>query len=158
MIQSSSSYQFVSRSSDRILLDDLTLGGFQCARRVITLEELAIESVARTRTMATPAIENFEDRSMESETGTTQGACTEIASMPSNAHLEVAALAMILGRCKKSIQRAVRRGELPQPFTFMGRHVWLAGKIVEHLQKLQDDALHQAGRRDRKIEEQKRGR
>lgn len=85
------------------------------------------------------------------------GICSELACMVPNAHLDVSALAFILGRCKKSIQRAVRRGELPQPFTFMGRHVWLAGKIVEHLQKLQNEALHQAGRRDRKIDEQKRG-
>jgi len=86
-----------------------------------------------------------------------EGICSDLAYMVPNAHLDVTALALILGRCKKSIQRAVRRGELPRPFTFMGRHVWLAGKIVEHLQKLQNEALQLAERRDRKIEEQKRG-
>ena len=85
------------------------------------------------------------------------GICTALASMEPNAHLDVSALAVLLGRCKKSVQRAVRRGELPQPFIFLGRHVWLAGKIVEHLQERQDEALRQSERRAKKIDEQKRG-
>jgi hypothetical protein len=146
---------------DPFVLDDILVGAFPCARRVVTINALAAESFVRS-TQALPEVAvasvgvDFRGPADASPVPS-YGACTEIASMPPNSHLDVVALASILGRCKKSIQRAVRRGELPAPFTFMGRHVWLAGKIVDHLQKRQDDALRQAERRARKIEDQKRG-
>ncbi len=143
--------------SDQYILDDFVLAGFPCVRRVVTLQQLAVETVATTYAITKPDIENIEAGTIDDDSQALQGVCTAIASLSPDSHLEVCALASILGRCKKSIQRAVRRGELPQPFTFMGRHVWLAGTIVDHLQKLQDSALRQVERRDRKIEEQKRG-
>jgi hypothetical protein len=80
-----------------------------------------------------------------------RGVCVELATLPAGAHLDAAALARILGRCKKSIQRAARRGELPPPIKFLGRDIWLAGTIQEHLAARQNRALQKAIRRDREI-------
>lgn len=71
-----------------------------------------------------------------------------LAELPPQAHLDGAALGSILGRCKKSVQRAVRRGELPPPFRFMGKHVWLVKTLVEHLEEQQAAALNEARRLD----------
>ena len=79
------------------------------------------------------------------------GAMTALAELPREAHLDAEALGQMLRRCKKSVQRAWRRGELPPPVCFMGRHVWLVGTILDHFQARQDAAVSQARRRDEKI-------
>jgi hypothetical protein len=66
---------------------------------------------------------------------------TELATMPPDSHLDVDALARILGRHKKTVQRSVRRGELPRPFKLLGRSTWTARTIVAHLAELQARAL-----------------
>jgi len=76
----------------------------------------------------------------------TGGIVTALAELPSDAHLDAEALGCILGRCKKTIQRAVRRGELPPPIKFMGKHVWLVRSILAHMENLQDKAIKQANR------------
>jgi hypothetical protein len=81
----------------------------------------------------------------------TDGICTALAMLPPGAHLDAAALARILERCTKSVQRAARRGELPPPIKFMGRHVWLAGAVQEHFAARQAAALQAARKRDQKI-------
>lgn len=87
--------------------------------------------------------------SEEAETGDNvhsaeeSGICDGLARLPAKVHLDTAALARILHRSKKSVQRAVRRGELPAPFKFLGRHCWLAGVIVEHLTARQEAALRE---------------
>jgi hypothetical protein len=81
----------------------------------------------------------------------TAGVCTGLAELPRDAHLDAEALAHMLGCCKKSVQRAWRRGELPPPVTFMGRHVWLVGTILDHFQARQDAALREARKRGEKI-------
>ncbi len=70
----------------------------------------------------------------------------ELANLPPQAHVDGQALGEILGRCKKSIQRAARRGELPPPFKFMGRHVWLVKTLMEHFEGQQDAAVRKMGR------------
>jgi len=82
----------------------------------------------------------------------TSGIVDELAKLPPNAHIDGDGLGRILGRCKKSVQRAVRRGELPPPFRFMGRHVWLVKTILEHLERQQEDAARQAARREANIQ------
>lgn len=86
-----------------------------------------------------------------SATVETPGICTTLAVLPSGAHLDASALARILGRCTKSVQRAARRGELPPPIKFMGRHVWMAGAVQEHFAARQAAALQAARKRDQKI-------
>ena len=75
------------------------------------------------------------------------GIVTELATLPPEAHLDGEALGRMLGRCRKSIQRAVRRGELPPPFKFMGRHVWLVKTILDHMKARQNAALQLLERR-----------
>jgi len=47
------------------------------------------------------------------------GVVVDLAAFPGNAHIDVEALAKILHRHKRSITRAIYRGELPPPFRFM---------------------------------------
>lgn len=80
------------------------------------------------------------------------GICRDIASLPATAHIDQRALAKVLGRSTKSIQRAIRRGDLPRPFRFMGKCVWLVGSIIEHLQAKQKAALEKAVRHAKQLE------
>ena len=75
------------------------------------------------------------------------GVVTALAELPREAHLDAAALGKILVRCKKSVGRAWRRGELPPPVKFLGRHVWLVGTILDHFRERQDAAVKEAARR-----------
>ena len=78
---------------------------------------------------------------------------TAIATLPGDALLDVKALAWILGRCSKSVERSVRRGEFPPGFRLGRKHVWQVKKIREHLDKLQDKAVREATRRAEKNSE-----
>jgi hypothetical protein len=94
-----------------------------------------------------------EIEKMEREERRSPGICQDLAKLPPNAHIDMRALAKILRRSTKSIQRAIRREDLPKPFRFMGKCVWMAGIIVEHLQAKQklvlETAERQAKRRER---------
>lgn len=83
------------------------------------------------------------------------GVMTALAKLPPQAHLDTFALAQKLCCCKKSVQRAVRRGELPPPFKFMGRHVWLVRTLLEHMQAQQDAVLQEANRRATNLGQQR---
>ena len=62
------------------------------------------------------------------------------------AHLEAAALldeerlAAILGVTARTVRRMVDRGELPASFRFGRRSTWLAGRIVQHLERAAQQA------------------
>jgi len=73
--------------------------------------------------------------------------CVELATLPSDAHLDMRALAKILRRSTKSVERAVRRGDLPAPFTFLGKNTWLVGTIVQHLRTKQEAVAKLAAKR-----------
>ncbi len=79
------------------------------------------------------------------------GVITALADLPPDGVLDVNTLAHMLGRCSKTIQRAVRRGELPQPVKFMGKRVWLVKTILEHLESRQKEAMKEANRRISKL-------
>ncbi|MGD0092906.1 MAG: hypothetical protein ABSE73_23590 [Planctomycetota bacterium] len=79
------------------------------------------------------------------------GVCVGLAQLPGNAHLDAKALAKILGRTVRTIDRATARAELPRPVRFLGRRVWLVRTILEHLQARQDEALEAAAKHERKI-------
>lgn len=85
--------------------------------------------------------------------GNLPGVVTALAELPPDSQLDAKALGILFGRCKKSIQRAVRRGELPPPFRFMGKHVWLAETIVLHMKARQEAAVKTAARRTIKLSE-----
>lgn len=79
----------------------------------------------------------------------------KLAELPSQAQVDCEALGLMLGRCKKSVQRAVRRGELPPPFRFMGKHVWLVNTVLKHMQLQQNAALQEASKRAARIDKQR---
>lgn len=58
-----------------------------------------------------------------------------LGNLPPTELINVVGLAKILGRCKKSIERAIRRGELPPPIKMMGRHTWSVQQLNDHFQK-----------------------
>lgn len=79
------------------------------------------------------------------------GVCTEFTSLPASAHLDMRGVAKLLKRSTKSIQRAIQRGDLPKPFRFMGKCVWLAGVIVQHLESKQKAALQLDAKRKERL-------
>lgn len=76
------------------------------------------------------------------------GISTALALLPEGAILNLAALARILGRHPKSVERSIRRAELPQGIRLLGRRVWLAGALQQHLHARQEEAIRAARRRD----------
>ena len=94
----------------------------------------------------------------ESTNKESRGIVTALARLPRDAHLDAEALGQMLGRCKKTIQRATRRGELPPPVKFLGRHVWIIGTIIDHFKARQEAAVKEAQRRISKISEHFPGR
>ena len=76
---------------------------------------------------------------------------TDLANLPKEAHVGSAALAKLLGVCKKSIERAVRRDELPRPFRMGGKSVWLVRTILDHFQCRQNAALVKQDARKKKL-------
>jgi predicted DNA-binding transcriptional regulator AlpA len=58
--------------------------------------------------------------------------------------LDERALAAMFNRCLTTIKRAVARGELPRPVRLLGRPVWLAGAVLEHLAKRLEAAKREA--------------
>lgn len=73
-----------------------------------------------------------------------------LAEIPREAHVNIRALARILDRSVRSVERAVRREELPPPFKFMGKRTWMAGAIRDHMAARQLTALRLVERRDRR--------
>lgn len=55
-------------------------------------------------------------------------------------------LARMLGRSEDSIQRAVRRGELPPPVRVLGKRAWTAGSVVRHIEARLAQAAAEAER------------
>lgn len=64
-------------------------------------------------------------------------------------------IASLFGRCPRSIQRAVERGELPPPIRMLGQKTWTARSILDHITgRLEKEALNrdQIQRKIRKLE------
>ena len=79
------------------------------------------------------------------------GVVKELGELGAGAVITEAGLARLLGRHKVSIKRAVERGELPPPIRLCGGPVWLAGAIIEHLQKRMDEAAKEREKVQRRI-------
>ena len=63
------------------------------------------------------------------------GVVLDLANLPPDALIDRAALARMLARCEASIDRAVKRGEIPKPVKFMGKKTWTAKVIQDHFVK-----------------------
>ena len=88
---------------------------------------------------------------MNSNMNQIPGILTALAELPHDTLLTVNALARLLGRCEKTIARAVNRGELPPPIRFLGKRQWVVGTILEHLRGMQETAIRQSKDDRRKL-------
>ena len=76
------------------------------------------------------------------------GVVTGLSRLPREAHIDIRAFAEVLGCSIRSVERAIRRGELPPPFRLLGKRTWLAGVITDHLAERQRRVLQISARRD----------
>lgn len=72
------------------------------------------------------------------------GVCDALGSLSDDAVITEEGLARLLGRSRKSIQRAVTRRELPAPVRLLGSRCWTAARIREHLGRRLDEAEREA--------------
>jgi len=81
------------------------------------------------------------------------GVICELGEFGPGAVITEQGLGHMFNRCQRSIQRAVERGELPQPTRLLGKRTWTAGAIVQHIEgRLQDEAKERQ-RLERKIQQ-----
>ncbi len=80
------------------------------------------------------------------------GLCTQLGSLPPGTLVTLPALATMLCRHKRSIERAVQRRELPPPTRMMGRKTWTIGAVLAHVEKRLKEAAREAERHRRQIE------
>lgn len=71
---------------------------------------------------------------------------TELALLPERAILDKTKLAAVLRCDPRTINNLVARGELPPPVTLCKRAVWMAGAILNHLEKRIERELSRAQR------------
>jgi hypothetical protein len=111
---------------------------------------LVVEDTAEGQRVV-EAYTDAELNAMQASNASPSGVCIDLATMPVNAQLDMHALAKIFKRSKKSIQRAIRRGDLPKPFRMMGKCVWLAGVIIDHFVEKQRGALQLDAKRKERL-------
>jgi predicted DNA-binding transcriptional regulator AlpA len=78
---------------------------------------------------------------------------TDLAELPSEAIVFKKALATMLGKCTMTVDRMVKRGELPRPIRFTNQDVWTAGVLREHMSQRLDAAAKIQARVREKITE-----
>jgi len=64
-----------------------------------------------------------------------RGVVTKLGELPTGSVITEDGLAGILGRHTCSIKRAIKRGEFPPPVRLLGKPVWTAGSILQHLEE-----------------------
>ena len=65
--------------------------------------------------------------------------------------VSVRALGGIFGRCPTTINRAVDRGELPQPIKLFGGHYWTVGSLTRHFEACLVEAQAEKREFDQKV-------
>lgn len=60
------------------------------------------------------------------------GVIQALGLLPADAIISEEGLAKMLGKCRTSIKRAVRRGELPPPTKWFGQQVWTVQVLRDH--------------------------
>lgn len=81
------------------------------------------------------------------------GIVRELGELPSGTIVNEEGLAQMLGRCRHTIKRAVKRGELPPPIKFMGKPRWTVGAILKHFEERLEESKKEEERQKRKIKE-----
>ena len=76
-----------------------------------------------------------------------------LARLPEKTILDETRLASILGVNRRTVRRMVSRRELPPPIRLAGRSVWLAGRVLAHIEGAAERAEREAERRERKLSE-----
>ena len=74
-----------------------------------------------------------------------------LASLPAEAILDERRLASILCVTPRTVRRMVSRFELPPAIRLAGRSVWLAGRVLAHIQSAAERAEREAEERARRI-------
>ena len=74
-----------------------------------------------------------EDEALQTG-GDILGVVRELGELGPGAVINEDGLARMFKRCNRTIQRAVERGELPQPTRLFGKRVWTARVIIQHLE------------------------
>jgi len=75
-----------------------------------------------------------------------------LARLPEKSILDERQLAITLSVSPRTIRRMVSRFELPPPIRLGGHSVWLAGRILQHLENCAERAAREAERRAARIE------
>ena len=68
----------------------------------------------------------------------------ELAELPPQTLIDEAGLAATLRVTTRTIRNMVSRFELPQPITLAGRSTWLAGRILDYLDRAAERAEREA--------------
>ena len=75
---------------------------------------------------------------------------TALADLPERALLSEAYLAEVFGVTDRTVRRMVERGELPPPLPIGSRPLWLAGRVLRHIEanadRAEEDARQEAAR------------
>ena len=75
-----------------------------------------------------------------------------LAALPAGTILDAKRLAGIIGVTPRTISRMIGRNELPPPVTFAGHSVWLAGRILAHIEAAADRLEKEGNARAQKIQ------
>jgi hypothetical protein len=78
------------------------------------------------------------------------GVCAVFGALPPNSLITADGLATLIGRHRRSIDRAAARGELPPPIKFMGCNTWTAETIHRHFQKRLEKAAKMEQKRQQR--------
>ncbi len=76
---------------------------------------------------------------------------TELARLSDRTILNVKRLAGILSVTPRTVHRMVRRNELPPSVRFGGNAVWMAGRVLAHIEAAADRAKLEADRQAERI-------
>ena len=74
-----------------------------------------------------------------------------LARLPAQSILDEGRLAAVLGVHGRTVRRMVKRGELPPAVPLGGRSVWLAGRVLDYLDRQAERAEREAERAARRI-------
>ena len=75
-----------------------------------------------------------------------------LAKLPEKTILDESQLADALKVTTRTIRRMVQRFELPPSIPFRGRSVWMAGRILKHIESALEKAEQEASKQHRKIQ------
>ena len=75
----------------------------------------------------------------------------DLGDLPADAVVTEEGLAKIMGKCRTSVKRAVKRGELPVPVRMFGEPVWTVAVLRDHLNRRLEEAKRDRERLERRI-------